>query len=141
MEYLRYQLFEDQRDALLLIGRIMILLLFCYFGWTYVTDNGSFVKYLRSVNAPVPELTAIVGAIVEFVGGIALLLGFWSRPLAALFVVYTIGTGIIGHAFWNAGNPAEHHALFVHFFKNVCIAAGFVFLTVTGPGKYSLDGR
>jgi putative oxidoreductase len=139
--YLRYNLFDDQRDALILVARIMILILYGYFGFTYVTDHGSFVSYLRSVDAPIPQITATVATLVEFFGGIALLLGFWTRPIAAVFVIYTLGTGIIGHAFWNAANPADHHTLFVHFFKNVSISGGFLFLCLLGPGKYSLDGR
>ena len=139
--YLRYQLFDDQRDAMILIARIMILILYGYFGFTYVTDHGSFVTYLKSVDAPIPEFTAIVATIVEFFGGLALLFGFWTRPIAAIFVLYTIGTGIIGHAFWNTTNPVDHHTLFVHFFKNVSIADGFLFLCLLGPGKYSIDKR
>jgi putative oxidoreductase len=139
--YLRYQLFDDQRDAMILVARIMILILYGYFGFTYVTDHGSFVTYLKSVNAPIPEFTAIVATVIEFFGGLALLLGFWTRPIAAIFVLYTIGTGIIGHAFWNTTNLTDHHTLFVHFFKNVSIAGGFLFLCLLGPGKYSIDGR
>ncbi|KTT49678.1 membrane protein [Pseudomonas oryzihabitans] len=137
--YLRYQLFDRQRDAMILIARIMILILYGYFGFTYVTDHGSFVKYLKSVDAPIPEVTAMVATVVEFFGGLALLFGFWTRPIAAIFVVYTIGTGIIGHAFWNSTDPVVHHAQFVHFFKNVSIAGGFLFLSLLGPGKYSID--
>lgn len=90
--YLRYQLFDDQRDAMILVARIMILILYGYFGFTYVTDHGSFVGYLKSVNAPFPEFTAIVATIIEFFGGLALLFGFWTRPIAAIFVLYTLGT-------------------------------------------------
>ncbi|MDT4831099.1 Inner membrane protein YphA [compost metagenome] len=139
--YLRYHLLNDQKDATILLARILILILYGYFGFTYVTDNNSFVEYLISVDAPMPRVTAIIGAIVEFFGGIALLLGFWTRPLAALFAVYTIGTGLIGHAYWNLTDPVAHHAQFVHFFKNVSIAGGFLFLALLGPGRYSIDGR
>ncbi len=139
--YLRYHLLDDQKDAMILLARILILILYGYFGFTYVTDNNSFVEYLISVDAPMPQVTAIIGAIVEFFGGIALLLGFWTRPLAALFAVYTIGTGLIGHAYWNLTDPVAHHTQFVHFFKNVSIAGGFLFLALLGPGRYSIDGR
>ncbi|MEB7883771.1 DoxX family protein [Serratia fonticola] len=138
---LRYQLFDNQRDALILVARIMILILYGYFGFTYVTDHGDFVIYLNSVNAPLPRFTAIVATIIELFGSLVLLLGFWTRPVAAVFVVYTIGTGVIGHAFWNTTNAVDHHTMFVHFFKNVSIAGGFLFLCLLGPGKYSFDGR
>ncbi|HHL1992070.1 DoxX family protein [Acinetobacter baumannii] len=138
---IRYKLFEQQRDALILLSRLLILLIFLYFGWTYLTDHAGFVKYLKSVNAPIPEVTSLIAAAVEFFGGILLLIGFWTRPLALLFAFYTVGTGIIGHAFWNASTPIEHHTLFVHFIKNISIAAGFLMLSLLGPGKYSIDGR
>jgi len=139
MNALRYHLFDGQKDALILFARAMILILFGYFGFSYVTDHVSFVMYLKSVHAPIPELTSLVATAIEFFGSIALLLGFYTRPIAALFVFYTIGTGIIGHAFWNATTPIEHHVLFVHFLKNVSIGAGFLFLSLVGPGKYSID--
>ncbi|SKD01852.1 putative oxidoreductase [Burkholderia sp. YR290] len=141
MTTLRYHFLENQRDAMILLARIMILALYLYFGWTYLSDHATVLAYLRSVHAPVPAFTAIVATVIEFFGGLVLLLGFWTRPLAALFAVYTIGTGIIGHAFWNSTNPAEHHAFFVHFFKNISISAGFLFLCALGPGKYSIDGK
>jgi putative oxidoreductase len=130
MTTLRYHFLEDQRDAMILLARIMILAIYLYFGWTYLTDHATVLAYLRSVHAPVPEFTAIVATVIEFFGGLVLLFGF-----------YTIGTGIIGHAFWNSTNPAEHHAFFVHFFKNISISAGFLFLCALGPGKYSIDGK
>ncbi len=141
MTNLRYHFLENQRDVVILVARIMILTLFLYFGWTYLTEHATVLAFLRSVHAPVPEFTAIVATIMEFFGGLVLLLGFWTRPLAALFAVYTVGTALIGHAFWNAANPAEHHTAFVHFFKNISIAAGFLFLCALGPGKYSIDGK
>jgi putative oxidoreductase len=107
MTTLRYHFLEDQRDAMILLARIMILAIYLYFGWTYLTDHATVLAYLRSVHAPVPEFTAIVATVIEFFGGLVLLFGFWTRPLAALFAVYTIGTGIIGHAFWNSTNPAS----------------------------------
>jgi putative oxidoreductase len=141
MTTLRYHFLENQRDVMILLARIMMLALFLYFGWTYLTDHATVVAYLRSVNAPFPGVTAIIATIVEFFGGLVLLFGFWTRPLAAFFAVYTIGTGIIGHAFWNSSDAAQHHALFVHFFKNISISAGFLFLCALGPGRYSIDGK
>lgn len=138
---IQYTLLDNQRDALLLAARVLILILFAYFGTTYVFDHSSFVKYLQSVNAPTPRVTAIIGTVVEFFGTIVLLIGFWTRPVAVFFAVYTLGTAVIGHAFWNITTPAEHHAQFVHFLKNISIAAGFLFLALAGPGRFSLDRR
>ncbi|KRW61646.1 hypothetical protein [Pseudomonas sp. TTU2014-080ASC] len=98
--HLRNQLFDDQRDA-------MTPILYGYFGFSFVTDHGSFVTNLISVDASIPEFTAIVVTIVELSDELALLLGFWIGPIAALFV---------------------------HFFKNVSIAAVFLF----SPCGYSI---
>jgi hypothetical protein len=81
MTTLRYHFLEDQRDAMILLARIMILAIYLYFGWTYLTDHATVLAYLRSVHAPVPEFTAIVATVIEFFGGLVLLFGFWTRPL------------------------------------------------------------
>jgi putative oxidoreductase len=77
---------------------------------------------------------------MEFGVGLALLVGFFTRPLALLMSLFVLGTAIIGHHFWNMAEP-DKSANVIQFYKNLSIIGGFWLLSVTGAGKYSLDGR
>jgi putative oxidoreductase len=65
-------------------------------------------------------------------------MGAFTRPLALLMFLYTLGTALIGHRFWTA-RDAERVDSMDSFFKNLSIMGGFLLLFVTGPGKYSID--
>jgi putative oxidoreductase len=54
--------------------------------------------------------------------------------------LYTLAAALLGHPFWNMADPDRIGAM-INFYKNVSIAGGLLLLCLTGPGKYSLDGR
>ena len=65
-------------------------------------------------------------------------IGAFTRPLALLMALYTLGTALIGHRYWTVKG-----AYFVDsldgFYKDLSIMGGFLLLYITGPGKYSID--
>ena len=71
--------------------------------------------------------------------GIALVLGAFTRPLALLFCLFTLGTAFLGHRYWKL-EGAERHANMLNFYKNLSITGGLLLLAVTGPGRYALTG-
>ncbi|MEP8851716.1 DoxX family protein, partial [Enterobacter hormaechei] len=62
------------------------------------------------------------------------------RPLAVIFVFYTLGTAVIGHHYWDMTGDAVVPNM-INFYKNVSIAGAFILLAITGPGAISLDRR
>ncbi|MGF6817616.1 putative membrane protein YphA (DoxX/SURF4 family) [Paraburkholderia atlantica] len=95
---------------------------------------------MTSTGAPVPELSAVIAVVMELVVGVALLVGFFTRPLALLLALYTLGTAFIGHHYWNMTGAMQYDNM-IHFYKNIGIIGGLLLLCVTGPGKYSFDRR
>jgi putative oxidoreductase len=138
MRYLA--LADSQRNLLLLIARIFLTALFIVFGGQKVMDFQGTVNYMTATGAPIPELSAVVAIVAELIFGLALLLGFFTRPLALLLAVYTLGTAFIGHHFWTM-TGAEQYENMINFYKNVSIFGGLFALAVAGPGRFSLDGR
>lgn len=65
---------------------------------------------------------------------------FFTRPLAVIFIFYTLGTAVIGHHYWDMTGDAVLPNM-INFWKNVSIAGAFLLLAVTGPGAISLDRR
>lgn len=129
MNSLRYFDFGSSRSLLLLIARIAIVVLFIIFGYPKLTGFSGTVQYMTSLGAPMPMLAAIL-----------IVLGFFTRPLAVIFVFYTLGTAVIGHHYWDMTGDAVLPNM-INFYKNVSIAGAFILLAITGPGAISLDRR
>ncbi|CZX45117.1 MULTISPECIES: DoxX family protein [Enterobacter cloacae complex] len=140
MNNLRYFDFGSSRSFLLLIARIAIVVLFIIFGYTKLTGFSGTVQYMTSLGAPMPMLAAIVAVVMEVPAAILIVLGFFTRPLAVIFVFYTLGTAVIGHHYWDMTGDAVLPNM-INFYKNVSIAGGFILLAITGPGAISLDRR
>ena len=137
---MRYTLFDSRRNEWLLLARILLMLLFVLFGWSKLTDFSGTVAYMASEGLPFPTLAAGVVVLMEFFVGVAIVLGFYTRPLALLLAVYTLGTALIGHHYWTM-TGGDRMANMINFYKNLAIIGGLLLLCITGPGKYSLDRR
>jgi putative oxidoreductase len=137
---MRYNLFARQNNEIILIARILLMILFVISGWAKLTGFAGTVSYMASLGAPVPQVAAAIAVLMEFFVGIALVIGFYTRPLAALMALFVLGTALIGHPFWNM-EGAERMVNQINFLKNLSIIGGLLLLAVTGPGKYSVDGR
>lgn len=133
-------LIDRNRDGLILLARIALMLLFLMSGGSKLSDFQGTVGYMASLHAPLPALAASVAIAMEFFVGIALVLGIAVRPLALLFVLFVLGTGVLGHAFWSM-EGAERAANTLQFFKNLSIAGGLLLLAVTGGGRFALTRR
>jgi len=137
---MRYSLFDGQRDFIILVARILLMILFVVSGWAKLTGFEGTVSYMTSLGAPAPTIAAAVAVIMEFFVGIVLILGLYTRPLAFLFALFVLGTALIGHPFWNMVDP-ERSANMTQFLKNLSIIGGLLLLAVSGPGRFSLDRR
>ena len=137
---MRYTFLESSKDACILIARILLMLLYVIFGWNKLVGFSGTVAYMATVGVPLPFVTAGIALFMEFVVGLAIVVGFYTRPLALLLAIYTVAAAVIGHQFWNMVDP-DRAASMINFYKNVSIAGGLLLLCITGPGSYSIDKR
>ncbi|SAL81915.1 DoxX family protein [Caballeronia arvi] len=137
---MRYFSLEQRKDALFLLARLLLMVLFVLFGWQKLVGFSGTVAYMGSVGAPAPTLSAIIAVVMELIVGIAIVIGFYTRPLALLLALYTLGTAFIGHHYWTM-TGMEQYANMINFYKNLSIIGGLLLLVVTGPGRYSLDRK
>src|SRR5437879_13004737 len=75
----------ESSDALILLGRVLLMTLFLITGWQKLTNFPGTVAYMKTTGAPAPELSAAIAVVVEVFFGIARVLGAFPRPLALLF--------------------------------------------------------
>jgi putative oxidoreductase len=137
---MRYSFLERQKDELILAARLLLMLLFVIYGWSKLTGFSGTIGFMAAEGAPVPALSAVIAVVMEFFVGIALVVGFYTRPLAFLAALYALAAAWIGHHFWTMAD-GERMANAINFYKNISIMGGLLLLCVTGPGKYSVDGK
>jgi putative oxidoreductase len=137
---MRYALFERWTDELILLARILLMILFVLYGWSKLTGFSGTVGYMAAEGAPFPALSAVVAILMEFFVGLSVAVGFYTRPLALLLALYTLATALIGHHFWTMSDAGRAEAA-INFYKNISIMGGLLLLCITGPGRYSIDGK
>ncbi|HKW80680.1 MAG TPA: DoxX family protein [Casimicrobiaceae bacterium] len=125
-------------DVLALLGRVLLAVIFVYSGFGKITDFQGTVHYIEAVRMPVPQVLAVGAIVVEFIGGLALLIGFRARWAALAFVLFLIVITPLFHNFWSAP-AAEAMEQQINFIKNVAIIGGMLMVMAFGPGRYSVD--
>ncbi len=128
----------DQGDVWRLIGRVLLGSIFVISGYGKVMGVVAFAAGLERRGVPFASTMAVLGAGVEFFGGLAIVLGIEVRYVALLMVAFVIVATLISHRFWEFAD-AERRAQATNFSKNVAIIGGFVLLHVAGGGRYAIE--
>ena len=127
-------------DTVWLLARCCIGGIFVYSGFGKLTGLEGFAASLAKNGVPMADVMAVVGATVEFFGGLAIVLGLQTRTAALLMAAFTVSATLISHRFWEFQDPAAFKQQSVHFMKNLAIFGAFLLLFVQGGGRLSLDG-
>lgn len=117
------------------LGRLLMSSLFIWDGVLQLRSPGSFVRYFESVHVPLPGVAVWVSIVIHLVGGLALLAGFRTRWAATLLALFCLGTAFAIHL------PAGDTDNMIHFYKNLVMAGGFLYVIAFGAGAVSIDGR
>lgn len=123
-----------------LAGRFLLSFIFIFSGYGKITGFAGTAAYMASKGMPMVPLFLVGAILVEFVGGILLLVGYRTRLVAALFFLFLIPTTLIFHNFW-AADPASAQSQLINFMKNMAIMGGMLYVMAFGAGAYSLDNR
>ena len=134
---------EKNRDYLLALGRVLMSGLFVWGGYAKLMAPGATTQYFAHVGVPLPGLMVLVAILVELVGGIMLLVGFKTHWVAGLLAIWSLITGFAVHlvAGVSAADAMVAYDNMIHFYKNLAMAGGFLFVLVYGAGQLSIDGR
>ena len=132
------QVAADWGNVLLLLGRVLIAAIFIQSGFGKLTDLGGFTTMMAKAGVPMSSVLAPIGAVIEFGGGLAILLGLGTRYAALAMIVFVAAATLISHRFWTYP-PEQQQAQITNFAKNVAIIGGFLLVFVTGGGHYSLE--
>jgi putative oxidoreductase len=118
-----------------LVARVFLSVLFILAGFSKLTAISGTAGYFAGLGLPVPTVTAVLVGLVEFVGGLAILVGFQTRIAAAIVALFTIGATLVAHMNFAEGM----NALMAQ--KNLAIAGGLILLALQGAGSISIDAK
>lgn len=116
-----------------LFARLVVGWVFMWSGWAKLNNLPQMIQNFREWGIPYPEIITPFVSGVEFVGGLLLLLGLFTR-LAATPLVIVMIVAILSAKLDQVGSLET-----LLGFEEVAYMALFGWLAVAGPGPVSLD--
>ena len=125
---------EVTKDYLPTLARLLMCSLFIWDGVLQLRDPGGTVNYFTSLHIPSPQIAVWVSIAIDLLGGIGILVGFMTRWAAALLILLCLGTAFGVHL------PAGDMENMTHFYKNLVMTGGLLYVLAFGPGAFAIDG-
>lgn len=113
-----------------LAGRALMAAIFVLSGYGKLSQYAGTQAYMQAAGVPGSLLPAVIA--VELLGGLAIIAGLWTRPVATLLAGFSIVTAFLFHG----GSDQVSQIMFL---KNLAMAGGFLVLLARGAGDWSLD--
>jgi len=117
------------------VGRFLMSSLFIWDGMRQMLSPSVFAQYFGSVHVPLPNVAIWISIPIHLLGGLAVLVGFKTRWAAALLALLCVGTGFGVHL--TIGDEDN----MIHFYKNLVMTGGFLYVIAFGAGAISIDGK
>lgn len=118
-----------------LVGRVLLSSLFILAGYAKLTGLAGTAGWFGSIGLPLPMVTAVVVGLLEFFGGLAILVGFKTRLASVALAIFTLAATAIAHV------DFSDQMQMLLFQKNISITGGLLVLAALGAGALSIDSR
>src|SRR5438270_12403434 len=84
-------------NAAALLGRVAMSLLFIHGGWGKLLAPAATQAMLASHHLPMVKYGWILAVVVELGGGLAILVGLFTRPIGLVLAIWCVATALIAH--------------------------------------------
>ncbi|HEX5092371.1 MAG TPA: DoxX family protein [Burkholderiales bacterium] len=122
----------------LLAGRLLLAYIFVISGFGKISNFAGTAKFMAAKGMPMTEALLVGAIVIEFIGGLMLVLGWKARWAAWAIFGFTLIASFVFHPYWAV--PADQvYAQSIQFNKNLAIMGGLLYVAFTGPGRLSLD--
>lgn len=128
------------QSQMLLVGRLLLAAVFIIAGIRKIMFYSGSVAYFTKLGFPAPEVMAVLAILIEVGGGALLVLGWQTRRVSWLLILFVAIATAMAHRFWEF-DAAQYANQMNHFLKNAAIVGGLLYAVVMGAGALSLDGR
>ncbi|SDK41594.1 DoxX family protein [Microbulbifer yueqingensis] len=118
-------------DSTKLLGRVLMSWMFIAAGWSKIGGYEGTQAYMESAGVAGWLLPLVI--VAELGGGLAVLFGFLTRWAALGLALFSVASALLFH--YVPGDQAQ----MISFMKNITIAGGFLILSCTGAGRFSVD--
>ena len=125
---------ENLRAPALLLARVLLAIIFVVSGYGKVMGYAGTMAEMTSAGLPAVQILLPLTIAVELGGGLLLVLGLFTRPVALLIFLFLIPVTLVFHT---SGDQMDQLMLM----KNLAIMGGMLALAVAGAGTWSLDSR
>jgi putative oxidoreductase len=122
-------------SALAFLGRLMIAAIFIISGLGKIGAPAATMAYIASAGLPLPKLAYLISIVVEFGGGVLLVVGYRTRLVAIVMALFTVAAALGFHSLSGDQNQ------FIHFMKNIAMAGGLLQVAAYGAGRLSFDAK
>ena len=127
------------QGILLLVARVLMSTMFFTSARDKFRLDPKEVQQVTSLHLPVPAMFLVVTGVFEAAGGVALVLGLYTRLVAGALAAFTLFVTLVFLRFWSFKGPQDVGAMMKHtFVGNLAIIGGLVYLAVLGPGGLAL---
>jgi len=125
---------ESQLSAGIAILRVVVGIIFIAHGAQKLFEVGpaAVAEGFGQAGIPMAALLAPAVSLIEFVGGIMLVLGLFTRPISVVLAGTMLGALLFVHLPAGFFLPAGYEFV-------LALMAATVALTLTGPGRLSID--
>ena len=130
----------NAQPQMLLVGRTLLALIFLVAGIRKLMALAGTAGYFTKLGVPMPEVMVWLVILVEIGGAALLIVGWQTRRVAWLMIIFVLIATFLAHRFWQF-DAAQYANQLNHFLKNVAIIGGMLYIVVFGPGALSLDAR
>jgi putative oxidoreductase len=124
---------DNLKIYLPLLGRLLMSSLFIWDGTRQLFNPSVFAQYFASVHVPLPNVAIWFSIPIHLLGGIAVLVGFKTAWAAGLLALLCVGTAFGVHL------PIGDEDNMIHFYKNLTMMGGFLYVMAFGPGFVSIE--
>ncbi len=113
------------------LARILLASIFIIAALGKISDPATTMQHMSAFG--IPTLFFVPTVLFELLGGVFLLIGFATRPIALVLALFTIATGVIFHTDFVDQTEAAM------LLKNLALAGGLLVLAKHGAQYWSID--
>lgn len=131
---------QRYEPLILLLGRVCLGSLYLMSGTNHWLDQNLLTHFMTGLPGSA-NAWAMLAATIEVVSGAALVLGFRTREFALLLVLFNLCAAVVGHPYWSITDATARWGQLIHFWKDIGLTGGALYVLARGAGPLSIDRK